>query len=167
MKRVEAASGAKYSTHKEQPRKFEPIAPVGTNYTPIGKPDIGALRKAPGAASGTSTSAPKPVIPAAPRPTQSAYAGGSASFNAPTTGRAPAGAWDDEPQAQPAMTPPPPPPAAARPPVIAAARLVASVMMFYSIPAQFEIDLIIPGYLTCCSSSHIHSIFCSTYETCR
>ncbi|KZS94673.1 actin depolymerizing protein [Sistotremastrum niveocremeum HHB9708] len=45
MKRVEEASGSKYSVHKESARKYEPIAPVGTSYTPIGKPDIGALRK--------------------------------------------------------------------------------------------------------------------------
>ena len=47
MNRVEAASGANYSVHKEQPRKFEPIAPVGTNYTPVGKVDIADLRKVP------------------------------------------------------------------------------------------------------------------------
>lgn len=45
MKRVEAASGSHYSAHKEQGRKFEPIAPVGTNYKPIGKPDINELRR--------------------------------------------------------------------------------------------------------------------------
>lgn len=45
MKRVEAASGANYSAHKEQPQKFEPIAPVGTNYTPIGSVDLNELRR--------------------------------------------------------------------------------------------------------------------------
>lgn len=45
MKRVRDASGAKYSVHNESARRAEPIAPVGTNYTPIGKVDIGALRK--------------------------------------------------------------------------------------------------------------------------
>ena len=45
MQRVEAASGAKYSVHKEAPRKYEPIAPVGTNYAPIVKVDINELRK--------------------------------------------------------------------------------------------------------------------------
>ena len=45
MKRVEAASGARYTAHKEQARKFEPIAPVGTNYTPVGKVDINELRR--------------------------------------------------------------------------------------------------------------------------
>ncbi|EGO22678.1 hypothetical protein SERLADRAFT_357378, partial [Serpula lacrymans var. lacrymans S7.9] len=47
MSRVEGASGARYSAHKEQARKFEPIAPVGTSYTPIGRPDIAAMRKVP------------------------------------------------------------------------------------------------------------------------
>ncbi|KIY51882.1 actin depolymerizing protein, partial [Fistulina hepatica ATCC 64428] len=45
MKRVDAASGAKYSVQKEAPHKYEPIAPVGTNYKPIGTPDIAALRQ--------------------------------------------------------------------------------------------------------------------------
>lgn len=45
MKRVEGASGANYSAHKEQPRKFEPIAPVGTNYTPVGAVDLNELRR--------------------------------------------------------------------------------------------------------------------------
>jgi len=45
MKRVRDASGSKYSVHKEPVHRAEPIAPVGTNYTPIGKVDIGALRK--------------------------------------------------------------------------------------------------------------------------
>ena len=45
MSRVETASGAKYSTHKEPTRKHEPIGPVGTNYTPVGKVDINALRR--------------------------------------------------------------------------------------------------------------------------
>jgi hypothetical protein len=45
MKRVQSASGASYSVHKEAPRKFEPIAPVGTNYKPVGQVDIGGLRK--------------------------------------------------------------------------------------------------------------------------
>jgi phage-related protein len=45
MKRVQSASGANYSFHKETARKFEPIAPVGTSYKPVGAPDIDALRK--------------------------------------------------------------------------------------------------------------------------
>jgi drebrin-like protein len=56
MSRVEAASGAKYSAHKEQPRQIEPIAPVGTAYTPVGKIDIAALRKVP-------PPVPKPTLP--------------------------------------------------------------------------------------------------------
>jgi hypothetical protein len=127
MKRVEAASGAKYSTHKEQARKFEPIAPVGTNYTPVGKVDIDALRKVPTPGAGASAS--KPAMPSAPRPSYGASTSmrPAASFNAPTTGRAPADAWDDE---APAAAPPPPPPAASRPPVITAARPTAWVSVF-------------------------------------
>ena len=45
LKSVEAASGSRYTAHKEQPRKFEPIAPVGTNYTPIGRVDLNELRR--------------------------------------------------------------------------------------------------------------------------
>ena len=56
MKRVEDSSGSRYTAHKEQPRKFEPIAPVGTSYTPIGKVDINEIRRA----------APKPVTAAKP-----------------------------------------------------------------------------------------------------
>jgi drebrin-like protein len=54
MKRVRDASGAKYSVHNESTRRAEPIAPVGTNYTPVGKVDIGALRK--GATKDTTSS---------------------------------------------------------------------------------------------------------------
>lgn len=43
MSRVEAASGAKYS-QMDAAQKSEPIAPVGTNHTPIRKVDIGAPR---------------------------------------------------------------------------------------------------------------------------
>ena len=45
MKRVEDSSGARYSVQNEKPRKFEPITPVGTNYTPIGKVDINEINK--------------------------------------------------------------------------------------------------------------------------
>src|SRR5688572_27967960 len=62
MKKVEAASGAKYSAHKEAPRKFEPITPVGSSYTPIGRLDIAALKIAP-------TPASKPALPPPSRPT--------------------------------------------------------------------------------------------------
>lgn len=122
MSRVEAASGAKYSTHKEAPRKFEPIAPVGTNYTPVGKIDINELKKAPS----PSVSKPPPP-PAATRPAFS-------SFNKPTTsaaslygkpatpkgtssGPAPADAWPEEKPA-PIPAAAPPPPAATRPPTL-------------------------------------------------
>ena len=133
MKRVEAASGAKYSAHKETARKFEPIAPVGSSYKPVGKVDIEALRKAPkpGAAASSGVPSPKPSIPFAPRSTP-AYAGASSGMgNVPTSGKAPIGAWDDEPSAPaPAATALPPPPASSRPPVITATRPVPSVSRF-------------------------------------
>lgn len=113
MSRVEAASGAKYSTHKEQPRKFEPIAPVGTNYTPVGKVDIGELRKAP-------TPATKPPLPSTSRPAFSATkptaSAGSLYGRTVIGGSAPQDAWPEE-KATPAA-PPPAPPAASRPPVL-------------------------------------------------
>ena len=101
MSRVESASGAKYSFQKEQPRKFEPIAPVGSSYSPIGKVDIAAMRRdaAPKPAnvpSPASVPAPKPGIPSAPRPTPAAAAS-SKPFTVGGAARAPAGAWDDEP----------------------------------------------------------------------
>ena len=110
MSRVEAASGAKYSAHNEQPRKFEPIAPVGTNYTPVGKVDIDALRKAPSPGS-------KPPAPAAStRPTFGASkpATSAASlYGRMTAGSvAPPDEWPEDP------APPLPPPVAARPPVL-------------------------------------------------
>lgn len=104
MRRVEAASGAKYSTHNEKPRKFEPIAPVGTNYTPIGKPDIAALRRVP--------PAPRPVFGApVPAPVKIAP-----PHNVPDDD------WDDEPAA-----PPPVPLAASRPPPVPTASRPAPV----------------------------------------
>jgi len=39
-----------------------PIAPVGTNYTPVGKVDITAIRSA------AAPALPKPTVPPAPRP---------------------------------------------------------------------------------------------------
>lgn len=116
MSRVEAASGAKYSTHKEQARKFEPIAPVGTNYTPVGKVDIGALRKAP-------TPAAKPPPPAAgSRPTFGAKppAASASSLYGRTIigGSAPQDAWPEDKPTQVETPPPPPPITASRPPVL-------------------------------------------------
>lgn len=43
MKRVAEAGGAKYSTHQEKPQRMERPAPVGTNYTPVGRPDIASM----------------------------------------------------------------------------------------------------------------------------
>lgn len=145
MKRVEAASGAKYSTHKEQARKFEPIAPVGTSYTPVGKVDIEALRKGPAARTGAI--APKPAMPSAPRP------GFAAPSGPQTSGRAGSSAWDDAPSRAPAAAAPPPPPAASRPPVITAARPTPAV----SISVVFFVRL------------HILTIYAArcTRSTCR
>jgi hypothetical protein len=107
MKRVEAASGAKYSAHNEQSRKFEPIAPVGSSYTPIGRPDIAAMRKVPpppssvvappapvGSRNPVASSAAKPSLPTAPRPVFGTPAPAPVK-TAPSS--APDDAWDDEP----------------------------------------------------------------------
>jgi len=122
MSRVEASSGARYSAHKESARRFEPIALVGTNYTPVGKVDIAAIRRNAPPAQAPSVSAPKPSIPTAPRPVPTAPAVSTGFRGAPyVPGRvnAPADSWDDEPQQAPAASfPPPPPPASNRPPVV-------------------------------------------------
>ncbi|KAI6149613.1 hypothetical protein BKA82DRAFT_3977167, partial [Pisolithus tinctorius] len=82
MKRFEAAPGALYFAHDEQAREFEPIAPVGINCTPVGRPDMGAIRKAPPSPNpsvvpfqslaprpAATTPALKPAVPRASRPT--------------------------------------------------------------------------------------------------
>ena len=117
MSRVEAASGAKYSTHKEQARKFEPIAPVGSSYTPVGKVDIAALRKAPPPAA-KPTFPPSSSRPAfsATKPTVSA---GSLYGRVTHGGSAPADAWpEDKPAPVVAATSAPPIPASSRPPTL-------------------------------------------------
>lgn len=45
MTRVQNASGSKYSIQKEAPRKYEPITPVGTAYTPVGQVNVAELRR--------------------------------------------------------------------------------------------------------------------------
>jgi hypothetical protein len=45
MTKVNNASGSKYAVQKGVQRKYEPIAPVGTAYTPVGKIDMAELRK--------------------------------------------------------------------------------------------------------------------------
>jgi hypothetical protein len=138
MSRVEAASGAKYSTHKEAPRKFEPIAPVGTNYTPVGKVDINELRKAPS----PSVSKPPPP-PASTRPAFSSFnkptASAASLYGKPTTpkstssGPAPADAWPEEKSSY--ISAPPAPPAATRPPTLpTAARPAFSSLVCRSLP---------------------------------
>lgn len=113
MSRVEAASGAKYSSHKEQPRKFEPIAPVGSSYTPVGKVDISALKKAPPPAARPAFSA----LPAKPTfgSSKPASSAGSLYGRTVVTGSAPADAWPEE---APKATAPPKLPTASRPPVL-------------------------------------------------
>jgi hypothetical protein len=119
MKRVEAASGAKYSTHNERVRKVEPIAPTGTSYTPVGRPDIAAMRKAPAAQAPSAP--PKPAGAAAPVRSAASFL----TKPAVAKGPAPTDAWpEDEPKA--AAPPPPPPVAAAPPPPPAASRPVPS-----------------------------------------
>ncbi|KAJ3558512.1 hypothetical protein NM688_g880 [Phlebia brevispora] len=129
MSRVEGASGARYSAHKETARRFEPIAPVGTNYVPVGTPDIAAMRRGPATRSVPTAApvapppAPKPAspairsIPLAP----SSFAGFGRS---PIVNRvsAPDDDWDAP------VSKPPPPPAASRPPVVAASRPVPSAV---------------------------------------
>lgn len=56
MAKVNNASGSKYSVQDEVPRKYEPITPVGTAYTPAGKIDIAELRKH------SPRDAPQPVV---------------------------------------------------------------------------------------------------------
>lgn len=150
MSRVEAASGAKYTAQKEAPRRFEPIAPVGTNYVPVGRPDIDALRR--------NTSVAPPAPPAASRPVPSAAASAASrappppsaprpAFGSATStsgfGRAPAASAgrvsapdDDWDTPAPSVAKPPPPPAAFRPPVVAASRPVLSVCIYLAMMLQ-------------------------------
>ena len=129
MSRVEAASGAKYSSHKEPARKFEPIAPVGSSYKPVGKVDIAALKSTPPPAT-------KPALPSSSRPAfGAAKATPSAGHLYGRTvpgGSAPQDAWPEEKPApvSVAATPPPPPPATSRPPTLpTAARPAFSAMV--------------------------------------
>lgn len=111
MSRVEAASGAKYSSQKETARKFEPIAPVGTNYTPIGKVDIGAIRR-------DAASKPSPASSMKPSASASSYLP-SRPVAPPVvkSGPAPDDDWDTPP----AITKAPSLPAASRPPTLPSA----------------------------------------------
>ena len=111
MSRVKAASGVNYTAQKEAPRKFEPIAPVGTNYVPVGRPDIATIRQ--GAAKPPpAPAAAKPAIPTAARPVPMAPSPAAGLGKAPVANKAPADAWPDESDS---FAPPPPPPAASRP----------------------------------------------------
>ncbi|OCB86325.1 hypothetical protein A7U60_g6639 [Sanghuangporus baumii] len=105
MKRVEDSSGSRYTAHKEQPRKFEPIGSVGTNYTPVGRVDISEIRR----------TAPKSVASAKPTQvyTPSAPAPPVPSASRPFVASKPVMPSWEEPAAP--SAPPPPPPAATRP----------------------------------------------------
>ncbi|EFP94595.2 uncharacterized protein PGTG_20551 [Puccinia graminis f. sp. tritici CRL 75-36-700-3] len=109
MKKVADSSGAKYSVHNEKPVKREMPAPVGTNYKPIGRPDIASM-----------TSKQKPTPPA---PVGTSYtpmknelaeirAARTAPSVAPVPARAPVGRNmnddDFEPTIKATSTPPPP-----------------------------------------------------------
>ena len=133
MSRVEAASGAKYSSHKEQPRKFEPIAPVGSSYTPVGKVDISALKKAPPPAARPAFSA----LPAKPTfgSSKPASSAGSLYGRTVVSGSAPADAWPEE---APKATAPPKLPTASRPPILpTTSRPAFSAMVSYSLHSLF------------------------------
>ena len=111
MSKVSAASGSKYSAHNEPARKFEPIAPVGTNYTPVGKVDIASLKKAPVAPKST-VPAPtyKPSTPTSTRPTPTFGAPLQSSGLKTTIGvKAPADAWPEAPSPAIPTTPRPVP----------------------------------------------------------
>ena len=56
MTKVNNASGSKYAVQNDAPRKLEPIAPVGTAYTPVGKINIAELRK------NSPRDSPQPVV---------------------------------------------------------------------------------------------------------
>lgn len=120
MKRVEAASGAKYSAQKEAPRKFEPIAPVGTSYKPVGQVDIAALKR-------DVPAPPKPAPPpAASRPAQSA---GSLYGRTTIGGSAPSDAWPEDKPSEPAPKAPPLPTSSRPPTLPTASRPAFSAMV--------------------------------------
>lgn len=118
MSRVEVASGAKYSIHKEPARKFEPIGPVGTSYTPVGKVDIHALRNE------AAVKPPQPPRPTATRPpgvgqqwSKPVTSGFQPKYTAPPPVKSTPAPDDDwEPAPAPVkLTPAPPLPTATRP----------------------------------------------------
>jgi hypothetical protein len=128
MKRVEAASGAKYSVHNESARRQfnAPIAPTGTAYTPIGRPDIAAMKAAPPA---PSPAAARPV-PAAPKSASSFLPPPKPTGQvASATKTAPQDAWPDEapkPRAAEVKAPAAPTPPVASRPVFGAPAAVAA-----------------------------------------
>ncbi|KAI9613557.1 hypothetical protein H4Q26_010164 [Puccinia striiformis f. sp. tritici PST-130] len=109
LKRVADSSGAKYSVHNEKPVKREMPAPVGTNYKPIGRPDIASM---------TSKQKPTPPAPVGtsytPRKNELAEirAARTAPSAAPVPARAPVNRYvnedDFEPTIKATFTPPQP-----------------------------------------------------------
>jgi drebrin-like protein len=156
MSRVESASGARYSAHNETARKFEPIAPVGTNYTPIGKVDIAAIRSAAGPAP------PQPPVPSAPRPSAVIPAAQGPIVRTTTVGsaaaaaRVPTGTWDAPKQAVTATPPPPPAP----PTVVATSRSVpahSATVPTSNVPTKPSEDDRIGSVVSLADSSFIFS----------
>lgn len=138
MSRVEAASGANYSSQAEAPRRYEPIGPVGTNYTPIGKPDIAAMRRggAPGPSPSVSAAKPPPP-PSAPRPTPVASSPSPSPNKFAAVSKAPTDAWPEE---APTVSTYPSPPAASNAPVVNTPRPLASVGYVLCDPSRVVSD---------------------------
>ncbi|KAG9084727.1 hypothetical protein FS749_005003, partial [Ceratobasidium sp. UAMH 11750] len=131
MKKVNDASGAKYSFHKEAPKRVDPIAPVGSSYKPIGAPDVAAMRKGakPDVIGKVGTAytpareelaniraTPQPSVPSAPRPVPTAPSV-APSWDAPAAPPVPpASSRPTGPPSIPSTARPVPSPAAAAPP---------------------------------------------------
>lgn len=167
MSRVEAASGAKYSAHKEAPRRFEPIAPVGTNYVPVGRPDLDSLRRGqqpastPAFSSTPAAAVRAPPPPSAPRPAMAASpAPGMGRAPIASTGRvtAPDDAWD-----APSVSKPPPPPAASRPPVVSTSR-PTPVRSMHCFLTTVQLTNVVPVSF-CCDSTSTYRRVISSHQT--
>ena len=155
MKRVEGASGAKYSVQKEAPRKAEPIAPPRSSYTPVGKVDMSALKR-------SVPPAPKPAPPPAAKPTPSAASlyGRAATL---TSGSAPADAWPEERPAARAL------PTASRPPTLPTTSRPAFSAMVCRIQLSYYARLLTLDSATglqCVPCGSISSAACTSCCTC-
>ncbi|KAF9511348.1 hypothetical protein BS47DRAFT_1377186 [Hydnum rufescens UP504] len=121
MSRVNNASGSKYSVHKEAARPYVPIAPVGTNYTPVGKVDINELRR------GTPRDVVQPVG-SSYKPVRGELASiRSTPATPPPSAPRPAPVSDDWDNAPESRSAPPAPPSHTRPPSIPSASRPAAV----------------------------------------